>query len=239
MRTEEGNLTCSTTRKESEKLDRENTKPSEANAFLMCWKMRWTTTSEQHCSLQVVGSFLEKHGRIKSTAQAHVASTAALLHPQCKNLPRRTTQRQQRQFKKKKKRKKQPFSSLSNTKLNGPQSRSILGGHPNAVSVPGYYGRHVTRKESIELFHVHLLASTFSLCASAHRWPMPSCSSLIWPTHISSTPHFLDSDELCACKLASKSNGQVATPLGVSCEYFIPCGVRCSKRVLNALSETR
>ena len=71
----------------------------------MCWKMRWTTTSEQHCWLQLVGSFSEKHGRKNSTPQAHVASsaTAPLLHPQSKNLPRRATQRQQRQFKKEKK----------------------------------------------------------------------------------------------------------------------------------------
>ena len=74
--------------------------------FLMCWKMRWTKTSEQHRSLQVVGSFLEKNKRKKSTAQAHVASTTPLLYPQSKNLPRRTTQRQQRQIKKEKKKEK-------------------------------------------------------------------------------------------------------------------------------------
>ena len=34
-------------------------------------------------------------------------------------------------------------------KLNGPRSISILGGHPIANSVPGYYGQRVTRKESI------------------------------------------------------------------------------------------
>ena len=74
-------------------------------SYCLCWKMSWTTTREQHCSLKVVRSFLEKHGRKKSTAQAHVASTAPLLHPQSQNLPRQTTQRQQRQFKKEKKKK--------------------------------------------------------------------------------------------------------------------------------------
>ena len=53
-------------RKENEKLDRENTEPSGATVFSMCWKMRRTTTSEQHCSLQVFGSFSEKHGRKKA-----------------------------------------------------------------------------------------------------------------------------------------------------------------------------
>ena len=48
------------------KLDRENTEPSEGSVYLMCSTMRWTTTSEQHCSLQVVRSFLEKHGRKKA-----------------------------------------------------------------------------------------------------------------------------------------------------------------------------
>ena len=46
--------------------------------------------------------FLRKAQTKESTAQARVASTAPLLHPQSKNFPRRTTQRQQRQFKKRK-----------------------------------------------------------------------------------------------------------------------------------------
>ena len=121
--------------------------PSGATVFLMCWKMRWTTTNEQHCSLQVVGSrkFLRKaRTKKKSTAQEHVASTAPLLHPQSKNFSRRTTQRQQRQLQKEKKKKKKRsnlFRVLPIRTVRG-QDRSWV-----ADSVDGYYGQRVTRKE--------------------------------------------------------------------------------------------
>ena len=107
MRTEEETISSAPQpeNKENEKVNRENTEPRGATVILMTvldLKMRWTTTSEQHCSLQVVGSFFEKHYE-KSTAQAHVASTAPLLHTLSKNLAQRITQRQQWQFIKRKK----------------------------------------------------------------------------------------------------------------------------------------
>ena len=148
--------------------------------------MRWTTTSEQHCPLQVVGSFLESTDE-KSTAQAHVASITPHLHPQSKDLPRRTTLRQQRQFKKEKKEKKQPFLSPSNAKLNGARSRSILGGHPIADSVPGYYGQRITRKDLCDRAPKFVSRATFKIwidgIASSMRidvyWPPPGFN-VVW-----------------------------------------------------------
>ena len=97
----------------------------------------------------MVGSFLEKHGRKKALLKRMYSIDSSTSAPAAQELARRTTERQQRQFKEKnkKQKKKHPFSSPSNTKLNGPQSRSILGGHPIADTVPGYYGQRVTRKD--------------------------------------------------------------------------------------------
>ena len=85
------NLTCSTTRKENEKLDRKNTEPSGATFFLMYWKMCWTTTIEWTALLTTGGKFLRK-SQTKKKHCSSVASRAPLLHPQSKNLPRQATQ---------------------------------------------------------------------------------------------------------------------------------------------------
>ena len=169
-----GVFTCSTTRKENEKLDRENTEPSEANVFLMCWKMRWTTTSEQHSVTSSGWKFLRK---ARTKKKRHCSSACSInsstFAPAEQELALTNHAETTAAIKKKKKKKeKQPFSSPSNTKLNGPQSRSILGGHPIANSVPGYYGQRVTRKESIGNSVCNTVNSAFEVhvCQNFTHW---------------------------------------------------------------------